>query len=85
MGFCNCSVAGEFFTMDNRDPFKDLTFDGRPGQYREFRRKVILAVAALEDKNQYLAGAKLLGRLTGEAWRCTEHLSVAEVRSQKVG
>ena len=69
--------------MDNRDPFKDLTFDGRPGQYREFRRKVILAVAALEDKNQYLAGAKLLGRLTGEAWRCTEHLSVAEVRSQK--
>ena len=62
---------------------RSLTFDGRPGQYREFRRKVILAVAALEDKNQYLAGAKLLGRLTGEAWRCTEHLSVAEVRSQK--
>ena len=70
-------------TMDNRDPFKDLTFDGRPGQYREFRRKVILAVAALEDKNQYLAGAKLLGRLTGEAWRCTEHLQVAQVRSPK--
>ena len=69
--------------MDARDPFRDLTFDGRPGQYREFRRKVILAVAALEDKNQYLAGAKLLGRLTGEAWRCTEHLSVAEIRSQK--
>lgn len=69
--------------MDFRDPFKDLTFDGRPGQYREFRRKVILSVAALEDKNQHLAGPKLLSRLSGEAWRCTEHLSVAELRSDK--
>ena len=69
--------------MDFRDPFKDLTFDGRPGRYREFRRKVILSVAALEDKNQHLAGPKLLSRLSGEAWRCTEHLSVAELRSDK--
>ena len=69
--------------MDTRDPFRDLTFDGRPGQYREFRRKVILSVAALEDKNQHLAGPKLLSRLSGEAWRCTEHLSIAEVRSDR--
>eukprot|EP00435_Cladocopium_sp_Y103_P058445 s521_g20.t1 len=46
-------------------------------------RKVILSVAALEDKNQHLAGPKLLSRLSGEAWRCTEHLSVAELRSDK--
>ena len=67
----------------SKEPFKDLTFDGRPGQYREFRRKVILAVAALEDKNQHLAGPKLLSRLQGEAWRCTEHLSIAEVRTKR--
>ena len=69
--------------MDARDPFWDLTFDGRPGQYREFRRKVLLSVAALEDKNQHLAGPKLLSRLSGEAWRCTEHLSIADVRSTR--
>ena len=69
--------------MDTRDPFKELTFDGRPGQYREFRRKVILSVAALEDKHQCLAGPKLLSRLSGEAWRCTEHLSIADVRSDR--
>ena len=69
--------------MDTCDPFKELTFDGRPGQYREFRRKVILSVAALEDKPQYLAGPKLLRRLPGEAWRCTEHLSIADVRSDR--
>ena len=69
--------------MDTKDPFRDLTFDGRPGQYREFRRKVILSVAALEDKNQHLAGPKLLSRLSGEAWRCTEHLSIADVRSKR--
>ena len=67
--------------MDSKDPFKDISFDGRPGNYREFRRKVILSVAALEDKVQHLAGPKLLSRLTGEAWRCTEHLSIAELRS----
>ena len=69
--------------VDYKDPFKDLTFDGRPGSYREFRRKVILSVAALEDKNQHLARPKLLSRLTGEAWRCTEHLSIAQVRSKE--
>ena len=53
--------------MDSKDPFKDISFDGRPGNYREFRRKVILSVAALEDKVQHLAGPKLLSRLTGEA------------------
>ena len=58
--------------MDTKDPFKDISFDGRPGSYREFRRKVILSVAALEDKVQHLAGPKLLSRLTGEAWRCKD-------------
>ena len=67
--------------MESKDPFRDLAFDGRPGNYREFRRKVILSVAALEDKSQHLAGPKLLSRLTGEAWRCTEHLSVSELRT----
>ena len=46
----HCSLPG----MDNRDPFKDLTFDGRPAGYRDFRRKVILGVAGLEDKVQHL-------------------------------
>ena len=94
---CTLGVAPGFFgciqldspvrwcviAMDTRDPFKELTFDGRPGQYREFRRKVILSVAALEDKHQCLAGPKLLSRLSGEAWRCTEHLSIADVRSDR--
>ena len=44
---------------------------------------MILSVAALEDKHQYLAGPKLLSRLSGEAWRCTEHLSIADVRSDR--
>ena len=69
--------------MDSKDPFRDISFDGRPANYREFRRKVILSVAALEDKVQHLAGPKLLSRLTGEAWRCTEHLSIAELRTQQ--
>ena len=69
--------------MDTKDPFKDLSFDGKPSGYREFRRKVILSVAALEYKSQHLAGPKLLTRLTGEAWRCTEHLNIAEVRTTK--
>lgn len=67
--------------MEGKDPFRDLAFDGKPSNYREFRRKVILSVAALEDKSQHLAGPKLLSRLTGEAWRCTEHLSVSELRT----
>lgn len=66
--------------MDNRDPFKDLTFDGRPAGYRDFRRKVILGVAGLEDKVQHLAGPRLLQRLSGEAWRATEHLSISPIR-----
>ena len=49
--------------VDCKDPFKNLTFDVRPGSHREFRRKVTLAVAALEDKNQHPAGPKLLSRL----------------------
>ena len=71
--------------MDTKDPFKHISFDGRPGSYREFRRKVILSVAAaaLEDKVQHLAGPKLLSRLTGEAWRCTEHVSIADLRRQR--
>ena len=67
--------------MDVKDPFRDLAFDGRPAGYREFRRKVILSVARLEDKQQHLAGPRLLNRLSGEAWRATEHLSVASIRS----
>lgn len=70
-----------FCNMEGKDPFRDLAFDGKPSNYREFRRKVILSVAALEDKSQHLAGPKLLSRLTGEAWRCTEHLSVSELRT----
>ena len=68
---------------DNKDPFRDITFDGQPGGYREFRRKVILSAAAVEYKNQHLVGPKLLSRLTGEAWRCTEHLPISEVRLKK--
>ena len=85
MGHCKHCLwrKAHLVLLDYRDPFKDLTFDGRPGQYREFRRKVIQSVAALEDKNQHLAGPKLLSRLSGEAWRCTEHLSVSELRSDK--
>ena len=55
-------------------------FDGRPGNYREFRRKTILAVAGLEEKHVHLAGPRLLTRLQGEAYRATEHLSVADLR-----
>ena len=69
--------------MDVKDPFRDLAFDGRPAGYREFRRKVILSVASLEDKQQHLAGPRLLNRLSGEAWRATEHLSVASIRSNE--
>eukprot|EP00435_Cladocopium_sp_Y103_P019753 s2854_g4.t2 len=70
-----------YINMDVKDPFRDLAFDGRPAGYREFRRKVILSVASLEDKQQHLAGPRLLNRLSGEAWRATEHLSVASIRS----
>ncbi|CAJ1404879.1 unnamed protein product [Effrenium voratum] len=59
----------------------ELSFDGRPSGYRDFRRKVILGVAGLEDKIQHLAGPRLLQRLHGEAWRATEHLTVSTLRS----
>ena len=60
--------------------FRDLVFDGRPANYREFRRKTILAVAGLEEKHVHLAGPRLLTRLQGEAYRATEHLSVSDLR-----
>lgn len=68
---------------ESKDPFRDISFDGQLGGYREFRRKVILSAASVEYKNQELVGPKLLSRLTGEAWRCTEHLPISEVRSRK--
>ena len=60
--------------------FRDLVFDGRPGNYREFRRKTILAVAGLEERHVHLAGPRLLTRLQGEAYRATEHLAVSDLR-----
>ena len=36
--------------MESKDVFRDLMFDGKPGGYRDFRRRVILGVASLEDK-----------------------------------
>lgn len=60
--------------------FIGVSFDGRPSNYREFRRKTILAIAGLEEKHVHLAGPRLLARLQGEAWRATEHLGVAELR-----
>ena len=64
------------------DPFRDLTFSGAPSDYRLFRRKILLNVASLEEKHVKLAGPKILTRLTGEAWRATEHLSISELRSE---
>ena len=49
--------------MDVKDPFRDLSFDGRPAGYRKFRSKVILSVASLEDKQQHVASPRLLNRL----------------------
>ena len=66
--------------LDQKDAFRDLQFNGQPSGYRDFRRKVILSVAGLEDKHAYLAGPRLLSRLSGEAWRATEHLSVGSLR-----
>lgn len=60
--------------------FRELIFDGRPGNYREFRRKTVLAVAGLEEKHIHLAGPRLLSRLQGEAYRATEHIAVSELR-----
>eukprot|EP00438_Fugacium_kawagutii_P033822 Skav235831 [mRNA] locus=scaffold1931:222076:230114:- [translate_table: standard] len=60
--------------------FRDLIFDGSPANYREFRRKTILAVAGLEERHIHLAGPRLLTRLQGEAYRATEHIPVQELR-----
>ena len=68
---------------DKADFFSALAFGGSPSEYRQFRRKVLLYVASLEDKHVKYAGPKILTRLSGEAWRATEHLSVAELRSEK--
>ncbi|CAL1126693.1 unnamed protein product [Cladocopium goreaui] len=65
----------------SRDALKDISFDGRPSGYRDFRRKTLLAIAGSEDKHAHLAGPRLLTRLSGEAWRATEHLSISELRS----
>ena len=45
--------------LDQKDAFRDLQFNGQPSGYRDFRRKVILNVAGLEDKYAYLAGPRL--------------------------
>ena len=68
--------------VEKGDPFRDLTFSGAPSDYRLFRRKILLNVASLEEKHVKLAGPKILTRLTGEAWRATEHLSISELRSE---
>ena len=67
---------------DKSDPFRDLVFSGTPSEYRLFRRKIILNVASLEEKHVRLAGPRILTKLTGEAWRATEHLSVTELRAE---
>ena len=58
--------------------FKALVFSGSPADYRQFRRKILLHVASLVR----LAGPKILTRLSGEAWKATEHLSVGDLRSE---
>ena len=67
---------------DKSDPFRDLYFGGVTSEYRSFRRKVLLHIASLETKNVKLAGPRLLTRLTGEAWKATEHLSVVDLRGE---
>ena len=62
--------------------FKDLMFSGNPSEYRQFRRKILLNTAALEEKHIRLEGLKILTRVSGEAWRATEHLSIAELRAE---
>ena len=70
----------EAWRLTRRTPSEIYNFNGQPSGYRDFRRKVILSVAGLEDKHAYLAGPRLLSRLSGEAWRATEHLSVGSLR-----
>ena len=64
-----------------KDALRDVSFDGKPSGYRDFRRKTLLAIAGLEDKHAHLAGPRLLSRLSGEAWRATEHLNISQLRS----
>ncbi|CAL1138729.1 unnamed protein product [Cladocopium goreaui] len=70
-------------SLDSKDSFKDLQFNGQPSGYRDFRRKTLLAVASMEDKHAHLAGPRLLSRLSGEAWRATEHLPINKLRSSE--
>ena len=73
-------------SLDQKDTLKDLQFNGQPSGYRDFRdfrRKTLLAVASLEDKHAHLAGPRLLSRLSGEAWRATEHLPINKLRSSE--
>ena len=42
----------------------------------------MLSVASMEERYIRLAGPKILSRLTGEAWRATEHLSIQHVRGE---
>ena len=79
-GLCEAAVLRAM--TDKNDPFKDLSFNGAPSEYRLFRRKIILHVASLEEKHVRLAGPKILTRLSGEAWRATEHLAVGELRQE---
>ena len=69
--------------MSEKDPFKDLTVSGAPSEYRLFRRKILLSVASLEEKHVRLAGPRILSRLSGEAWRATEHLAIGELRTER--
>ena len=65
----------------SKDALSGITFDGKPSGYRDFRRKTLLAIAGLEDKHAHLAGPRLLSRLSGEAWRATEHLNISQLRT----
>ena len=79
--------------IESKEVFRDLTYDGKPSGCREFRRKVVLSVASLEEKSVHLAGPRLFNQLSGEAivesavwrslpWKATEHLNVAELRTK---
>ena len=70
-------------SAEKGDPFRDLTFSGAPSDYRAFRRKILLSIAALEPKQLPYAGPRILTKLQGKAWRATEHLSVSQVRGEE--
>ncbi|CAE7357072.1 RE1, partial [Symbiodinium sp. KB8] len=81
---CLKKCAATEMAGKNDEFLRDLSFSGIPSEYRQFRRKILLSVASLESKQirLALAGPKILTRLSGEAWRATEHLSVGELRSE---